>query len=85
MTITHESFIHDRIKEQIKFRECLLPFSSESFVLCGCETWSNALREEYRLQVFENRVLRRMFGPNREEVVGCWRRLHNKDVHNLYS
>jgi hypothetical protein len=54
-------------------------------VLYGCETWSLALREEHRLRVFENRVLRRIFGPKRDEVTGEWRKLHNEDLHNLYS
>jgi hypothetical protein len=53
-------------------------------VLYGCETWSLTLREEHRLRVFENRVLRRIFGPNRDEVMGDWRNLHNEDLHNLY-
>jgi hypothetical protein len=52
-------------------------------VLYGCETCSVTLREERRLRVSENRVLRRMFGPKREEV-GDWRRLHNEELHNLY-
>jgi hypothetical protein len=43
------------------------------------------LRKEYRLRVIENRVLRRIFGPKREEVVGGWRRLHNEEIHNLYT
>jgi hypothetical protein len=54
-------------------------------VLYGCETWSLTLREEYRLVVFENRVLRRIFGPKRDEVMGEWRKLHNEELHNLYS
>jgi hypothetical protein len=54
-------------------------------VLCGCETWSLTLRKEYRLRVFENRVLRRTFGPKRDEVTGDWRKLHNVEFHNLYS
>jgi hypothetical protein len=44
-----------------------------SVVLYGCETWSLTLREEHRLKVFENRVLRRIFGPKRVEVIGQWR------------
>jgi hypothetical protein len=52
-------------------------------VLYGCETWSLTLREEHRLRVFENRVLRRIFGPKREED-GSWRNLHNVDLHSLY-
>jgi hypothetical protein len=54
-------------------------------VLYGCENWSLTLRVEYRLRVFENRVLRRIFGPKRDEVTGEWRRLHNKELLNLYS
>jgi hypothetical protein len=53
-------------------------------VLYGCETWSLTLREEHRLRVFENRVLRRIFGPEREED-GSWRKLHNDELHSLYS
>jgi hypothetical protein len=51
-------------------------------VLYGCETWSVTLREEHRLRVFENRVLRRIFGPKREED-GSWRKLHNDELHSL--
>jgi hypothetical protein len=54
-------------------------------VLYGCETWSLTLREEHRLRVFEYRVLRRIFGPKRDEVTGEWRRLHIEELHNLYS
>jgi hypothetical protein len=50
-----------------------------------CETLSLTLREEHRLRVFENRVLRRIFGPKRDEVTGQWRKLHNGELHNLYS
>ena len=54
-------------------------------VLYGCETWSLTLREERRLRVFENRVLRRVFGPNRDEVTGERRKLHNEELNDLYS
>jgi hypothetical protein len=54
-------------------------------VLYRCETWSLTLREEHRLRVFENRVLRRIFGPKRDEVTGERRKLHNWKLHNLYS
>jgi hypothetical protein len=56
-----------------------------SVVLYGCETGSLTLREEHRLRVFGNRVLRRIFGPKRDEVTGGWRKLHNEELHNLYS
>ena len=54
-------------------------------VLYGCESWSLTLREERRLRVFENGMLRRIFGPKREEVTGEWRKLHNEELKCLYS
>jgi len=54
-------------------------------VLYGCETWSLTLREERRLRVSENRVLRKVFGPKRAEVTGEWRKLHNEELNDLYS
>jgi hypothetical protein len=54
-------------------------------VLYGCENWSLTLREEHRLRVFENRVLRRIFKPKRDEVTGEWRKLHNEELRDLYS
>jgi hypothetical protein len=53
-------------------------------VLYGCETWSLTSGEEHRLRVFENGVLRKIFGPERDED-GSWRKLHNDDLHGLYS
>jgi hypothetical protein len=61
------------------YRTIILPV-----VLYGCETWSLTLREEHRLRMVENRDLRRIFGPKREEVKGEWRKLHNEELHNLY-
>jgi hypothetical protein len=54
-------------------------------VLYGCETWYLTLREEHILGLFENRVLSRIFGPKRDEVTGEWRKLHNEELHDLYS
>ena len=54
-------------------------------VIYGCETWSLTLRDECRLRVFENRVLRRVFGPKRDEVTEEWRKLHNEELSGLYS
>ena len=54
-------------------------------VLYGCETWSLTLREERRLRVFENRVLRRVFGPKRDVVTGEWRKLRDEELSDLYS
>jgi hypothetical protein len=53
-------------------------------VLFGLETWSPTLREEHRLRVFENRMLRRTFGPKRDEVTGRRRKLHNEELYDLY-
>jgi hypothetical protein len=54
-------------------------------VLYGCETWSLTLREEHKQRVFENRVLKRIFGPKRDGVTGGWRKLHTEELHDLYS
>ena len=74
----------------------MLPLGAEPFVfqvaiyiilpvvLYGCETWSLTLREERRLRVFENGVLRRIFGPKRDEITGEWRKLHNEELSDLY-
>jgi hypothetical protein len=68
-------------KSKIKiYRIIILPV-----VLYGCETWSLTLTEERSLRVFENRVLRRLFGPKRDEVTGEWRKLHNEELSDLYS
>jgi hypothetical protein len=64
----------------IHYKTIILPV-----VLYGCKTWSLTLREEYRLRVFENRVLRRIFCQKGDEVLGNWRKLHNEELHNLYS
>ena len=58
---------------------------SNAFFLYGCETWSLALREKRRLRVFENRVLKKISGPKRDEATGEWRRLHNKELYGVYS
>ena len=54
-------------------------------ILYGCNTWSLTLREEGRLRVFENRLLASIFGPERDKVTVEWRRLHNEELHALYS
>jgi hypothetical protein len=63
----------------IKFQAIILPV-----VLYGCETWSVTLREERRLRVYENRVLRKIFEPKRDEITGECRRLHKEDLYDLY-
>ena len=62
------------------YRTIILPV-----VLYGCETWSLTLREERKLRVFENMVLRRIFGPTRDEVTGERMRSHNEELNDLYS
>jgi hypothetical protein len=71
-------FISKNLKIKI-YKTVILPV-----VLYGCETWSLTLREEQRLRVFENRLLRKIFGHKREED-GSWRKLHNDELHSLYS
>jgi hypothetical protein len=67
-------------KYKIKiYRTIILP------VVCGSEIWSLIMWEELRLRVFGKRVLRRIFGPKRDEVTGTWRRLHNEELNDLYS
>ena len=63
------------LSKNLKIKTIILPV-----VLYGCETWSLTLREEHRLRVFQNRVLRRIFGPKRDEVTEEWRKLHNEDL-----
>jgi len=63
-----------------RYRTVILPV-----VLYGYETWSLTLRKERKLRVFENMVLRRIFGPRRDEVKGEWRRLHNEELKDMYS
>jgi hypothetical protein len=60
------------------YRTVILPVA-----LYGCEPWSLTLREEHRLKVFDNRVLRKIFGPKKDEVTGDWRELHNEKLHDL--
>ena len=80
-----ESFVFQFAIQNFKFkirvyRTIILPL-----VMYGCETWSLTLREERRLRVFEIRVLRRIFGPKRDEVTDEWRKLHNEELRDLYS
>jgi len=73
------SLLSNNLKIKI-YRTIILPV-----VLYGCETWSLTMREEHGLRVFENRVLRRVFGPKRDEVTGELRKLHNEELSDLYS
>jgi uncharacterized membrane protein len=76
--ILSSRFISKNLKIKI-YKTVILPV-----VLYGCETWSLTLGEEHRLRVFENRVLRKIFGPKRKED-GSWIKLHNDELHSLYS
>jgi len=77
--ILSSSLLSKNLKIKIH-RTIILPV-----VLYGCETWSLTLREERRLRVFENRVLRGVFGPKRDEITGECRKLHNEEFSDLYS
>jgi len=77
--LSSSSLLSKNLKIKI-CRNIILPV-----VLCGCETWSLTLREERRLRVTENRVLRRIFGAKRDKVTGEWRKLHNEELNDLYS
>jgi hypothetical protein len=74
------SVFSSAIKKIRKYKTMILPV-----VLYGCETWSLTLREEHRLREFENRALRRIFGPKKDELTSEWRKLHNMELHDLYS
>jgi len=79
-----ESFVFQnaiqKFKDQDIYRTIILPV-----VLYGCETRSLTLQEERKLRVFQNMVLRRIFGPRRDEVMGEWRRMHKEELSDLYS
>ena len=77
--ILSSSLLSKNLKIKI-YRTIILPV-----VLYGCETWPLTLREEHRLRVFENRVLRRIYGSKRDGVRGQWRKLHNEELKSLYS
>jgi hypothetical protein len=93
-TITNQNMIQKEIKRRLNSGnayshsvQSLLPsrlLSKNIKILYGCETWSLIFREEHRLRGFENRVLR-IFGSKRDEVTGCWKKVHNEVLHNLYS
>jgi len=73
------SFLSKNVNIKI-YRTLILPV-----VLCGCETWSCTLRKVHGLSVFENRVLRRIFEPKRDEATEEWRRLHKEELYDLYT
>jgi len=77
--ILSSSLLFKNLKIKI-YRTIILPV-----VLYGCETWSLTLREKRRLRMFENRVLRRIFGPEKDEVTREWRKLQNEELSDLYS
>jgi hypothetical protein len=72
-----------RVLENIKTNILLVNSVTLPVVLYGCESWSLILREERRPRVFEKRLLRRLFGPKRDEATGEWRKLHNEELHDL--
>jgi hypothetical protein len=79
-TIQFRTFLFSHLlSKNIKNRSIIFPV-----VLCVFETWSLISREEHRVRVFQNRVLRRLFGPKRDKVTGDLRKLHNEELHDLY-
>jgi hypothetical protein len=78
-----ESFVFQLLSRNVKVK--IYKTIIVSVVLYGCEIWSLTLREENRLRVFEDRILRRIFGQKRNEVTGEWRKLHSEELHILYS
>jgi hypothetical protein len=77
-----EPFVFHLLSKNVKigiYETIILPL-----VFYGCETWSLIIRKEQRLGVFENRVLRRIFGLKRDDVIKGWRKLHSEELHNLY-
>ena len=77
--LSSSSLLSKNLKIKV-YKTIILPV-----LLYGCETWSLTLREERRLRVLENRVLRGIFGCKRDEVIGEWRKLHNEELNDLYS
>jgi hypothetical protein len=77
--ILSSNFLSKNLKIKI-IKTIILPV-----VLYGCETWPLILRQKSKPMVFENRVLRRIFGPKRNGVTGQWRKLHNEELNDLYS
>ena len=75
----HPNFSKKNSKLKI-YKTVILPV-----ILYGCETWTLTLREDQRLQVFENKFLREIFGPKRDDQTSEWRRLHNSELHDLYG
>jgi hypothetical protein len=71
------------LAKDLKIRICMTIISL--IVLYGCETWPLTLRGDHRINLFRNRVLRRIFEPKRNEVTGRWRKLHNEKLRDLYS
>jgi hypothetical protein len=84
MTVTNQNFIQEGIKRRSNFGRIYKTIIL-LVILYGCETWSLTLREEHILRVFENRMLRRIFGPKTDEVTEGLRKLHNEELCNLYS
>jgi hypothetical protein len=76
-------FTHSLLSSRLLYRNVKVKMNKTIIlpvVLYGCETWALMLREENRLRVFENRVLRRIFGPKRDEVTGKWRNFHSEEL-----
>jgi len=82
-TLTNQNSIQEEIENRLKSGNACNHLMQ--YLLYGCETWLLTLRDECRLRVFENRMLRRIFGPKRDKVIGELRKLHNEELNDLYS
>ena len=84
MLLFTEKILSSRLlskKLKVKTYKTVIP----PVVLYGCETWTLTLKEEHRLRMFENKVLRKIFGTKKDEIAGEWRKLHNAELHACYS
>jgi hypothetical protein len=86
MTVTNKNLAQNLLSSRLLLKNVKIGiYKTIIVVLYGCETWFLTLREEHGLRVFENRLLKRIFGPKRYEVTGWWRKLLNKELRDLYS
>jgi hypothetical protein len=84
--VTNNYSVYNILSPQILFGSVgMYKAMTYHVVLCGCETWSHTLRKEHTPREFESRLLMRIFGPKRDEIIGRWEKMHNVELHNSYS
>jgi hypothetical protein len=87
-TVTNTDLIQEEIKNRLLLKNVRITIHKTIILpvaLYGCETWSLILREGHKLRVFKNSAMRRIFGPKRDKVTRGWTKLHNEELHDLYS